>query len=444
MLRFFYKTMDGYLKIILVTTLCFTFVSSCYRYSAWNDAGIYDTNVADQWIAAGFNNPIIAAKWQNDGFNPEDAKTWKNAGFTDSDVAKKWKDDDFNSQEAIAWKSAGFADSDKAKSWEIAGFNAQEASNWDTSKFVTSIPWEQIKRQISRHLPQAIKADSSALVIVTPASVATMWKAQGFDPQKATAWQNAGFDPFTAEAWKDVGFSLNEARVWKDTGFNSKEAKRLRDLGLSPQLAIQKREKEKQALLRNPRYKSLVKKTKVICEKIQNLQSNSQCFWTFGEIMDRGENSLLLRGMALPLNKNYNIYGSNTKETNILIVEPNKSGIKDFESYMSMLSEHVDQYQEYQDMFFIIYVNKIASNARDEFGDSFYSEKHRFIKKSWGKNAFGGDVPVWVYGDIPIPQSTLDKCNEFKDQLARFGTKEFPNLGSKIADSCDCEIPSCN
>jgi ribosomal protein S16 len=412
MLRFFYKATDGYFKIILVTTLCFIFVSSCYRYSAWNDAGIYETNVADEWIAAGFADPNIAIKWKNDGFSPEDAKAWTSTGFTDPDVAKKWKDADFNSQEAKAWKTAGFADSDKARDWKIAGFTPQEAFSWSNSGF-------------------GIYSGDAAL-----------WKAAGFDLKETMAWQNAGFDNSTiAKEWKDVGFSLNEAQEWKMAGFNNPdEAKRLYDLGLSPQLAIQKKEKEKQALLRNPQYKSLVKKAEMICKKIKNLQSNSQCFWTFGEIMDRGENSLLLRGMALPLNGDYNVYGSNTGETNILIVEPSKSGIRGFESYLETLTYiEKDQYH----MFLVMYSNKIASD-QDKLSSSFYVWKHRFIKKGWGKNAFGGDVPVWVYGDVSIPQSILDKCRKFKVQLAGFGTKEFPDLGSEVAGSCDCGIPSCN
>ncbi len=64
---------------------------------------------------------------------------------------------------------------------------------------------------------------------------------------------------------------------------------------------------------------------------------------------------------------------------------------------------------------------------------SYYNAVHCFKNKTSGKNAFGVDVPVWVYGNMPYAQREASKqlenrlniiskeIDEYKAQLEKMG-----------------------
>jgi len=99
-------------------------------------------------------------------------------------------------------------------------------------------------------------------------------------------------------------------------------------------------------------------------DELNSLENKYPKFWITGEITDRDRDLSVLQvwGTAIPLNNDYNSYGTQLEKGNIIVKNPEKDKIN---------------------------YNYYASGV------------HYFIKKSYGKNAFGVDVPVFIYGDIP-------------------------------------------
>lgn len=98
-----------------------------------------------------------------------------------------------------------------------------------------------------------------------------------------------------------------------------------------------------------------------------------------GEIEDRSRKGLYIRGEAYPINANPNVYGTLLDTGNIYIL-----------SY--------DQ-------------NKINAYF-------YVSRGHYLIKRGSGKNYFGQEVPVWIYGDKPENLINIEKkLNQLKKQI---------------------------
>ncbi len=54
--------------------------------------------------------------------------------------------------------------------------------------------------------------------------------------------------------------------------------------------------------------------------------------------------------------------------------------------------------------------NIVVINPDPEQGGGYYTGLHYFVKKASGKNAYGGSVPIWVFGDLPSKvKSETDK-----------------------------------
>ena len=96
---------------------------------------------------------------------------------------------------------------------------------------------------------------------------------------------------------------------------------------------------------------------------VLNISSNFKSFKIRGKIEDRDEDFTFIHvwGIAVPIDENYNTYGTLLEESNIFIFNPKK--------------------------------DKINYNYYD-------GGIHYFREKKYGKNAFGMKVPIYVYGDI--------------------------------------------
>lgn len=83
-------------------------------------------------------------------------------------------------------------------------------------------------------------------------------------------------------------------------------------------------------------------------------------FYIEGEIKDRDSKKVLLFGHAFPVDNDYNLLGT-VYEGNILITNYNPSGLT---------------------------------------AGAIYSGRHRFTERTYSKNAFGADVPLYNYGNL--------------------------------------------
>lgn len=121
-------------------------------------------------------------------------------------------------------------------------------------------------------------------------------------------------------------------------------------------------------------------------DELNSLENKYPKFQINGEINDRDRDLSVLQvwGTAIPLNNDYNSYGTQLEKGNIVIKNPEKDKIN-----------------------YNYYVSGI----------------HYFIEKSYGKNALGVEVPVYIYGDIPnlFAQSKINSLrkdiSEIKNQL---------------------------
>jgi hypothetical protein len=88
-------------------------------------------------------------------------------------------------------------------------------------------------------------------------------------------------------------------------------------------------------------------------------------FFVRGNVRDRTENTILLAGTAVPNNNPaMNPMGTVVKDASVVVRNPSVEVAVGF----------------------------------------YYTGTHYFIERKEGKNAFGGTVPVWVYGDLTVEQ----------------------------------------
>ena len=124
---------------------------------------------------------------------------------------------------------------------------------------------------------------------------------------------------------------------------------------------------------------SQIDKTKsILLQKKQEYadeESKYPLFIIYGEIKDREDNFLQIWGSALPANNDFSLPGT-VQENNIIIVNPDKS--------------------------------KILYNG-------YAGGKHYYLYKGFSKNAFGADVPVWYYGELPT--ETKNKINSLSSGI---------------------------
>lgn len=118
-----------------------------------------------------------------------------------------------------------------------------------------------------------------------------------------------------------------------------------------------------------------------INEQYTKISSENTEFNIQGQLEDRSEDVLYLRGRASPVNAVLSTYGSLLEESNIYIINYNQDKLK----------------------------------------DNFYLSKgHYLIEKRMGENYFGQNVPVWIYGDKPEKLSEIEKrLSEIKEQIKR-------------------------
>lgn len=104
-------------------------------------------------------------------------------------------------------------------------------------------------------------------------------------------------------------------------------------------------------------------------------KSKYPLFIIYGEIKDREENFLQIWGTALPVSNDFSSPGT-VEENNIIVVNPEK--------------------------------DKILYN-------NYAGGKHYYLYKGFSKNAFGVDVPVRYYGELPT--ETKNKINSLSDEI---------------------------
>ncbi|WP_290763051.1 hypothetical protein [Halanaerobium sp.] len=118
-----------------------------------------------------------------------------------------------------------------------------------------------------------------------------------------------------------------------------------------------------------------------INEQYIKISSKNTEFNIQGQLKDRSEDVLYLRGRSSPVNAALSTYGTLLDESNIYIINYNQDKLK----------------------------------------DNFYLSKgHYLIEKRMGKNYFGQNVPVWIYGDKPEKLSKIEKrLSEINEQINR-------------------------
>lgn len=79
--------------------------------------------------------------------------------------------------------------------------------------------------------------------------------------------------------------------------------------------------------------------------------------------------------------------------------------------------------------------NIVVVNPKNSLNsENFYLGKHFFLKKETGKNAFGADVPVWIFGDPPPEVTeTLAQVEEMHRKQSAC-TKKRLELGSGLKE----------
>ena len=95
-------------------------------------------------------------------------------------------------------------------------------------------------------------------------------------------------------------------------------------------------------------------------EKLEGQKEATTLFTVYGRIQNKEKNAIQLWGQAVPTKGVLNHWAMQTKETVIIILNP----------------------------------KTMSSGA-------YYTGSHYFVKKASGKNAYGGSVPIWVFGDLP-------------------------------------------
>lgn len=125
-------------------------------------------------------------------------------------------------------------------------------------------------------------------------------------------------------------------------------------------------------------------------QQLKEVDKTYPVFTIEGVIKDRDPKSVLLFGHAFPVNKDYNLLGT-VYEGHIQIINYKESGLS---------------------------------------AGIIYSGKHRFTEKIYGKNGFGAEVPIYVYGNvIKEVQSVIDKLErditDLSIKLAEIKTRKL-------------------
>ncbi len=124
----------------------------------------------------------------------------------------------------------------------------------------------------------------------------------------------------------------------------------------------------------NDQIDTVQKNINILNEEVSSQKSKYPEFLIYGEIVDRGLYYIMVKGSALPVNEDFSLPGT-VDNGYMLILNPDKE--------------------------------KINYN--------FYSKtKHYFLFKSYSKNAFNADVPVYNFGDLPGDTKKLIEEKENK------------------------------
>ncbi len=140
-------------------------------------------------------------------------------------------------------------------------------------------------------------------------------------------------------------------------------------------------------------HKTLINNSKNIINKWKNiikvaqekLNKNYTTFAISGEIYDRGNNTIMIIGNAIPHNKDYNHIGAVFENSNIIISNPGKLRVPTI----------------------------------------YYNEINFFIKKDYGKNRLGAQVPVRYYTPTMPPdfESQYKIIQNYKKKINNEETK---------------------
>ena len=95
-------------------------------------------------------------------------------------------------------------------------------------------------------------------------------------------------------------------------------------------------------------------------EKLESYREATTLFSVTGKITGKEKNALQLWGHALPSKGAMDHWAQQTREANIVVINP-----------------------------------------QPKYSGGYYMGLHYFVKKASGKNAYGGSVPIWVFGDLP-------------------------------------------
>ncbi|MCX6174528.1 MAG: hypothetical protein NTZ27_07260 [Ignavibacteriales bacterium] len=128
---------------------------------------------------------------------------------------------------------------------------------------------------------------------------------------------------------------------------------------------------------------------------LSKLELKYPLFKITGEIKDRDRelSFIQLWGIAYPVNQDFNTYGSLIQNGNIIVQNPLKSNM---------------QY-------------------------NYYTEgEHYFIEKRYSKNTFGGDVVVFVFGDIPDKEASV-KMENLRNAISTLKS-EIKSMETRISE----------
>lgn len=122
-------------------------------------------------------------------------------------------------------------------------------------------------------------------------------------------------------------------------------------------------------------------------------------FLLMGKVTDRGDDSLLMFGSATPNEGTpQSAYGTNFENANIEVIDYQKG---------------LDQYYQYQG-------------------------RHYYIGKKYGKNSFGGSVPIYVYGPQPDDIRRIEeRLISVKEAIAQKCTPILQSLQPRISRFSD-------
>ncbi len=104
----------------------------------------------------------------------------------------------------------------------------------------------------------------------------------------------------------------------------------------------------------------LIAKLQAEQEKLESYREATTLFSVTGKVTGKEKNALQLWGHALPSKGAMDHWAQQTREANIVVINP-----------------------------------------QPKYSGGYYMGLHYFVKKASGKNAYGGSVPIWVFGDLP-------------------------------------------